>query len=78
MHPSLKVMTGPVVVSDQSGKKRSVHVHGRVLGEKSLEVEPSVQSRTSELIYASEGNARVIRFPYIFHVFERKERWIRK
>lgn len=56
MHLAFKVMSSPIVISEWK-ETVSVHVHGRVLGNKPLEIEPSVHSRASTLIYASERNA---------------------
>jgi hypothetical protein len=38
-------------------ERDSIHVHGRVFGDKPFKVEPFVHSRPKELIYASEGDA---------------------
>lgn len=44
MHPALKVMSGAIVISEWI---ETVHIHGRVLGDKPLELEQSVHSRAN-------------------------------
>lgn len=75
MHPALKVMSGPIVIAEW---KETLYTRSRKISwNRPLEIEPSVHSRASKLIYASERNASYL-IPMYFPCVERKQRWTRK